>query len=97
MPYGATSGAPVGTDLEVGIYLVGWSDESVPLSAEVVGRSYSAIETALYVYALPVEKTKSAAGLDLDMQGSDYTFPWAASLWDVESEDWYRLDVGWGQ
>ncbi|MBN1977059.1 MAG: hypothetical protein JW918_06625 [Anaerolineae bacterium] len=146
-PY-ASSGVSVRTGLEGGIYLVGWSDESVPLSAEVVGRSYSAIETALYVYALPVAEAAVAAGLDipsdliqrelvdvvgrvedlpegvfmemqseatfrfsiwpgvevgevdeiiLDMQGPDYTLPPAVSIWNVESEDWHRLDVGWGQ
>jgi hypothetical protein len=63
-PYGG-SGAPAGTGLEGGVYLVGWSAESVPLSAEVVGRSYSAVETALYVYALPVTEAEVAAGLDI--------------------------------
>ena len=42
-----------GLDLGRGIYLVGWAEEA-PLPAEVVGRPFSAVETALYVYALPV-------------------------------------------
>jgi hypothetical protein len=42
-----------GPDLGRGIYLVGWAEEA-PLPAEVVGRPFSAVETALYVYALPV-------------------------------------------
>jgi hypothetical protein len=146
-PYGS-SGTSVGTGLEGGVYLAGWSDESIPLSAEVVGRPYSAIGTTLYIYALPVAKSGAAVGsgipsnligrelvdvvghveelpeglfmetqseatfrfsiwpdfevrevdeLILDMQGYDYSFPPAVSIWDSESGDWYRLDVGWGQ
>jgi hypothetical protein len=63
-PYGGI-GVPAVTGLEGGVYLVGWSDESVPLPAEVVGRSYSAVETALYVYALPVAGPGVAAELDI--------------------------------
>ena len=46
-----------GLNLGRGVYLVGWAG-GVPLSVEVVGRPFSAVGTALYVYALPV------AGLD---------------------------------
>jgi hypothetical protein len=63
-PYGI-SGASVEAGLEGGAYLAGWSDESIPLSAEVVGRSYSAVETALYIYALPVAEVEAAAGPDI--------------------------------
>jgi hypothetical protein len=146
-PYGS-SGRPVGTGLGGGVYLIGWSDEGVPLSAEVVGRSYSALETALYIYALPVAESEVSVGFDipadlirrdlvdivghvedlpdgvfmemqseatfrfsvwpsvevsevgeiiLNMQGYDYSFPPTVSIWDIESGDWQRLDVGWGQ
>jgi len=40
-------------DLGRGVYLVGWAEEA-PLPAEVVGRPFSTVETAFYVYALPV-------------------------------------------
>ena len=36
-----------------GVYLVGWAEE-VPLPADVVERPFSAVETVLYIYALPV-------------------------------------------
>jgi hypothetical protein len=61
-------GSPSGVSLR-GVYLIGWSDEDVPLSVEVVGRSYSAVETALYVYELPVagpeDSTKAVVPLGL--------------------------------
>jgi hypothetical protein len=135
--------------LEGGAYLIGWSDEDVPLSAEVVDWPYSTIETALYVYALPVAELEDSAGavipsslirreivdtvgyvdefpegfqmgpeseatfrftlwsgitlgqvkgLVLDMQPGYASAPApVVSAWDLESEDWHRLDVGWGQ
>ncbi len=45
-----------GTGLPPGIYLVGWSEENVPLPVEVVDGAFSSVETALYVYALPVQE-----------------------------------------
>jgi hypothetical protein len=36
-----------------GVYLVGWAD-GAPAAVEVVGRPFSTVGTALYVYALPV-------------------------------------------
>ncbi|MEE8389228.1 MAG: hypothetical protein V3S14_00310, partial [Anaerolineae bacterium] len=50
-----------GPGLEPGIYLIGWSEENVPLPVEVVDRPFSAIETALYVYALPVAGLETGA------------------------------------
>jgi hypothetical protein len=43
-----------GPGLPPGVYLVGWSEEGVPLKVEVVDRAFSSVEMALYVYALPV-------------------------------------------
>jgi len=63
-PYGG-SGGPVETSLDSGVYLIGWSDEDVPLSAEVMGRPYSAVETALYIYVLPVTEKEVSAGSDI--------------------------------
>jgi hypothetical protein len=51
-----------GPDLGRGIYLVGWAEEA-PLPAEVVGRPFSAVETALYVYALPVAGLEPGAAV----------------------------------
>jgi hypothetical protein len=51
-PYYAS--ASPSASLESGVYLIGWSDESIPLSTEVVDWPYSAVGTALYIYALPV-------------------------------------------
>ncbi len=42
-----------GMGLGPGVHLVGWAEE-VPLPVEVVDRSSSTVETALYVYDLPV-------------------------------------------
>jgi hypothetical protein len=42
-----------GLFLDKGVYLLGWAGEA-PLAVEVVGRPFSAFETVLYVYALPV-------------------------------------------
>jgi hypothetical protein len=52
--YSPYSSGPSAILLKGGAYLIGWSDEDVPLSAEVVGSSSSTLETALYVYALPM-------------------------------------------
>jgi len=38
---------------ESGVYLVGWAN-GAPASVDVVGRPFSTVGTALYVYALPV-------------------------------------------
>lgn len=40
--------------LRQGVYLVGWTEESVPLPVEVMGRPFSTPSLALYVYELPV-------------------------------------------
>ncbi|MDY6877879.1 MAG: hypothetical protein SWK90_16980 [Chloroflexota bacterium] len=48
---GVTSG---GMPLESGVYLIGWTEEQVPLPVEVVERPFSTFETGLYVYDLPV-------------------------------------------
>jgi hypothetical protein len=48
-PYDGRGGPTLGK----GVYLLGWADEA-PLTVEVVGRPFSAFETVLYVYALPV-------------------------------------------
>ncbi|MDY7075638.1 MAG: hypothetical protein SXV54_01810 [Chloroflexota bacterium] len=45
---------PTKTALAPGLYLIGWTEEQVPLPVEVVGRDFSTVETALYVYDLPV-------------------------------------------
>jgi len=42
-----------------GAHLIGWVEEEVPLPVEVVGRSFSTVETALYVYALPVAELET--------------------------------------
>jgi hypothetical protein len=55
-PYGASGSSRAG--LGSGVYLAGWSDEHVPLSAEVVDASYSTTETAFYVYALPTAEVE---------------------------------------
>ncbi len=55
-PYGASGSSRVG--LGSGVYLVGWSDEHIPLLAEVVDASYSTTGTALYVYALPTAEAE---------------------------------------
>ena len=46
--------------LGMGVYLVGWAEEA-PLPAEVVGRPFAAVDTALYVYALPVAGLEAGA------------------------------------
>ena len=54
-PYGpglASSGSQAG--LGSGVHLVGWTEEGCPLPVEVEGGPFSAVETALYVYTLPV-------------------------------------------
>jgi hypothetical protein len=43
-----------GPGLPPGVYLVGWSEEDVPLQVDLVDGVFSSVETALYVYALPV-------------------------------------------
>lgn len=55
-PYGARGA--YGANLENGVYLIGWSDEQIPLSAEVVGWPYSSEGTVLYIYALPVAEVE---------------------------------------
>jgi hypothetical protein len=49
-----------GPGMVTGVYLVGWAEGDNPLSVEVVERSFTTSEMALYVYALPV------AGLETD-------------------------------
>jgi hypothetical protein len=56
-PYGTSASSGMG--LESGVYLIGWSAESIPLSAEVVDWPYSAVGTALYIYALPVTEVET--------------------------------------
>jgi hypothetical protein len=56
-PYGARG--TYGASLESGVYLIGWSGEQIPLSAEVVDWPYSAVGTALYIYALPVTEAET--------------------------------------
>ena len=56
-PYGISGN--FGASLENGVYLIGWSDEHIPLSVEVVDWSYSAAGTALYIYALPATKVEA--------------------------------------
>lgn len=56
-PYGTSASSSVA--LESGVYLIGWSDEHIPLSAEVVDWPYSAVGTALYIYALPVTEAET--------------------------------------
>jgi hypothetical protein len=56
-PYGM--GTPSRVGLGSGVYLLGWSDEQIPLSAEVVNWPYSALGTALYIYALPVAEAEA--------------------------------------
>ena len=55
---GVTSG---GTLLAPGLYLIGWTEEQVPLPVEVVGRPFSTVETALYIYDLPVAGLETGA------------------------------------
>jgi hypothetical protein len=43
-----------GPGLGLGVYLIGWAEKRAPLPVEVLGRPFSAVETALYVYDLPV-------------------------------------------
>jgi len=50
-----------GPGLGPGVYLIGWAEEDVPLPVEVVERPFSAVETALYVYALPVVGLETGA------------------------------------
>lgn len=50
-----------GPGLEPGAYLIGWVEEGVPLPIEVVGRPFSTVETALYVYDLPVAGLETGA------------------------------------
>ncbi|MCP4543399.1 MAG: hypothetical protein GY832_40310 [Chloroflexi bacterium] len=52
-----------GPGLPPGIYLVGWAEEDVPLPVEVVDRPFSSMETALYVYALPVTELATNASI----------------------------------
>ena len=47
-------------DLGDGVYLVGWAQEA-PLPVEVLERSFSTVETALYVVALPVAGLEAGA------------------------------------
>ncbi len=47
-PYDPSGGLPPG------VYLMGWREENAPLPIEVVGRPYSTVALALYVYRLPV-------------------------------------------
>jgi hypothetical protein len=56
-PYGVSASSRV--SLGSGVYLVGWSDEHVPLSAKVVDWPYSTMGTALYIYALPVAEAEA--------------------------------------
>ena len=146
-PYGGPSLAP-------GVYLVGWVEEDVPLPVEVVDRpglKTTTVETALYVYDLPVAGLETGATITippglitrrveettgyvdtwpdegfhmepgtmvvlrftiwpgvavrhvdelmLDMQGRSYNHTSGSptvSLWNRESGDWERLDLGWG-
>jgi hypothetical protein len=56
-PYG--SSGPYRTSLETGVYLIGWSDEHMPLSVEVVDWPYSTTGTALYIYTLPIAEAEA--------------------------------------
>jgi hypothetical protein len=58
-PYGEPS------QLEGGVYLVGWAEDSAPLPVEIVGRSFSAIGTTFYVYELPVTDRATAGRITI--------------------------------
>jgi hypothetical protein len=51
-PGGVSGGSRAG--LGPGVHLVGWAEEECPLSVEVIDGNYSSVETALYIYTLPV-------------------------------------------
>jgi hypothetical protein len=53
VPY-APRVTPGGAGLGSGVRLIGWAEGAAPLPVEVVGRPFSTVETALYVYDLPV-------------------------------------------
>jgi hypothetical protein len=56
-PYGTGVSRRMGLGSDA--YLLGWSDERIPHSAKVEKASYSAIGTALYLYALPVAEAEA--------------------------------------
>lgn len=152
--FSADSMGPASTgQLGIGhrVSLVGWTEENVPMPVEIVDRPFSTVETALYVYGLPVTELETSAGLTIrpelidrhvvetvgyvdvwgegfhmesetevtfrftvwqgvmvgqvdglivDMRGSSYVTPSRApaiSLWNWETGDWQRLDLGWGR
>jgi len=51
--------------LEEGIYLVGWTEDDVPLPVEIVGRPCSTVEMAFYVYELPVARLEMEGGFTI--------------------------------
>jgi len=64
--------------IESGVYLVGWAEGDIPLPVDVVGQPFSTVETALYVYALPV------AGLET---GATITIPPSLIVRQIEETD----------
>jgi hypothetical protein len=101
-PYGVSTFSRVG--LGSGVYLVGWSDERIPLSAEVVDRPYSTMGTALYIYALPVAEAEAGtmsiippelfAREMVDVVGYVKDLPDALNM-EPESEATFRFTM-WG-
>jgi len=69
-----------------GVYLVGWTEEDVPLPVEVVGRPFSTIETALYVYGLPVEGLKQEVKVTIPPELIDRSVVETVGYVDVWSE-----------
>jgi len=75
------------------VYLAGWAEEDCPLLAEVVERPFSTVETALYLYALPVAGLEAGTTVTIPPGLIERQVEETTSYVDVRSEG-FRLEPG---
>lgn len=85
-PYGGTARGG-------GVYLVGWTDDA-PVDVQVVNRSFSTVDQALYIIALPPTVNQGTGGLTLPPGLMNYTVLDPGTLGSPTPYDMY-LDAGY--
>jgi hypothetical protein len=98
---GRTSGGNQ-AGLGPGAHLVGWAEEECPLPVEVIDRPFSVVETALYIYTLPVADFDTDVAVTIPpnliarevVDSTGYVEVWSESLhMEPESQIVFRFTV----